>query len=87
MYVCDSVYQYPPNSVTPTGYYAASDYMAAVARAWHEVVNGMFKKFGVLRQRFRHPLEKHGVFFLSVANITQIVFEEECPPFHVNYFD
>jgi len=61
--------------------------MAAVARARHEVVNGMFKKFGALRQRFLHAPEKHGVCFLAVANITRIVFEEERIPFHVNYFN
>jgi hypothetical protein len=86
-YLCDGVYRYLPSSVAPTGHHTADDAMKAVARARHEVVNGMFKKFGVLRQRFRHAPEKHGLCMLSVANVTQICFEEERPPFQLNYYD
>ena len=43
-----------------------------ILRARHETCNGRLKAFGVLRNRFRHQLSKHGKCFHAVANICQL---------------
>ena len=45
----------------------------AVVRARHETVNARLKVFGILNQRFRHNLEKHGLVMHSAAVIVQIM--------------
>ena len=47
-----------------------------VARARHEVINGRFKRFGILRDPYRHSVHKHYMVFGSVAVILQL--ETEC---------
>ena len=86
-YLCDGVYRYRPRSVTPTGTHTPLDRMKAEARARHETVNGRFKRFGVLRQRFRHDRLKHRPCALSVFTIIQVEMEEESPIFQVQYYD
>lgn len=44
-------------------------------RGRHEGVNGRFKDWGALRQKFRHSWAKHGMVFRAVAVITQIEIE------------
>jgi len=39
----------------------------------HETVNCRLKIFGILTQRFRHPLEKRGLVVQSIATIVQIM--------------
>jgi len=60
--------------------------MKARARARHETVNSRFKLFGALGQRFRHAVERHAIVMGAVANISQIVIEEESPSFQIQYY-
>ena len=86
-YLCDGVYRFRPMSVTPTGYNNPDDRMKSIARARHETVNSRFKRFGILRQRFRHDLLKHRCCAYAVINICQVEIEEEAPLFQVQYYD
>ena len=52
---------------TPTGHNNYDQYMKAVARARHETFNGRLKRFGVLTQKFRHGVEKHGPVTHAIA--------------------
>ena len=61
--------------------------MKADARAWHETVNRWLKQFGILSQRFRHQLEKHGIVFMAIANITQLAIMIDQPLFEVKCND
>ena len=73
--------------LTPTGRNNPDQYMKAVARARHECVNGLFKKFRVLETCFRHHRTKHGMVLTAVANIIQAKIQLEKPVFQVNYDD
>ena len=74
--------------VTPTGLNNADQKMKQMARARHETVNGRFKAWGCLKNRFRHSLDKHHLVVMAIANIIQLLIEteEECV-FQVDYFD
>lgn len=72
-------------SVTPNGANDDKQYMQSKVRARHEVVNRRLKQWGVLGQRFRHDLSVHQTIFYAVANITQMIAEEEKTPFAVEY--
>lgn len=72
---------------TPNGLNNDDQYMKAVARARHEAINRRFKHFKVLQSTYRHPLEKHYSCFMAVANVTQMVFQEEGPVWRVTYND
>ena len=74
-------------SMTPSGYNTREQYMKAVARARHETVNSRLKLFGILRQRFRHAVEKHWIVMGAIINISQIIIEEESPLFQIQYND
>ena len=50
-------------------------------RSRQETVNKRFKQFGVLRQIFRHPIEKHASVFRAVAVTTQVNIEQGNPLF------
>ena len=58
---------------------------SARARARQETINSRLKSFGCLSQRFRHPLDKHCVFFTAVAVMVQssIMLGEE--PWQIRY--
>ena len=58
----------------------------SLARARHECINRRFKQWGILSQPFRHPLAKHGVVFMAVANIEQISLMHR-PTWQVEYND
>ena len=73
--------------VVPNGLNNADQHMKAVARARHEVINGLFKQFGCLSHTFRHHRTKHGLAFTAVANIAQAKILLEDPPFQVVYDD
>lgn len=45
----------------------------------HETVNKRIRHFEVLKQVFRHPIEKHEVCFFAVLNITQLILKYEEP--------
>ena len=53
-------------------------------RTRHETVNKRFKQFGVLGQRFRHRLRKHGISFTAVANLAQLMIQNGHPHFSIN---
>jgi hypothetical protein len=42
------------------------------ARARHKTVNKRFKQFGILKQKFRHRLERHQMVFRAVVVLTQL---------------
>jgi hypothetical protein len=54
-------------------------------RARHEVVNGWLKKFKIIDEVFRHPLERHGIAFTAVAVVVQLKFELEQHPHDVKH--
>ena len=47
-------------------------YLMSVARARHETINGMFKRFRALRDIYRHDRLKHVYVFKTVAILTQL---------------
>ena len=55
------------------------------ARGRHETVNGRLKNWNVIDQVFRHNLNLHGICFLAVAVLTQLMFERGYRPYQVNY--
>ena len=74
-------------TITPTGLNTIIDTMRAHVRVQHETLNGRFKQWGVLRDRYRHNLSKHGQYFRAIANMTQIAIENGEPLFSVTYID
>lgn len=74
-------------SETPNGLKNHDQKMKTLARARHETVNSRFKQFGILSQRFRHRLNRHGTVFMAVANITQLAITLDQPLFNVEYND
>ena len=61
--------------------------MQSIVRQRHETVNKRFKQFGVLRDRYRHDLRKHGDVFRAVAVLTQLALDNGEPLFSVDYVD
>jgi hypothetical protein len=45
------------------------------ARARHETINGHLKRWGILKNVFRHIRDKHHIAFRSVLVLTQISIE------------
>jgi DDE superfamily endonuclease len=75
-------------AVTPSGVNNAEERMNQVARARHETVNSLLKRWGVLRTAFRHELVKHATAFHAIAIISQIQIEAgESRLFEVLYDD
>jgi hypothetical protein len=70
---------------TPTGLNNEQQRLEGILRARHETVNGRFKCWAALNGTFRHDVHLHKKVFFSIANIVQIVIEEESPPFQVSY--
>jgi len=88
MYVADGGYRDGfIRAETPNGLNDADQWMKALARARQETVNQRFKNFGICRQRYRHAVEKHGIVFGAVVNISQLIIEEESPLFQIQYND
>lgn len=52
----------------------------------HESLNKRLRLFKVLNVPFRHTLEKHTTCFNAVANITELIIENEEPLFSVNEY-
>ena len=57
------------------------------ARARHETINGRFKNWGILAQKFRHHRDKHSVAFEAVVAISQIEIENGNRPFGVTDYE
>jgi hypothetical protein len=74
-------------SVTPTGNHTGIDRMKSLARARHECINSLFKKYGILERRFRHHHNLHGRVFTAIANIIQLTIMNQGPTFQVDYYD
>ena len=47
-----------------------------MARARHECVHGGLKHWRILKEVFCHDLSKHGLVFIAVANIEQLLLME-----------
>lgn len=62
---------------TPTGMNNEDQRTKAVARGRHETINRRFKIFTCLKQVWRHSVDKHGLAFLPVANITHMLMAVE----------
>jgi len=61
-----------------------------IAKAWcrsrHETVNKRFKQFNVLKNCFRHDIEKHMICFQAIVVVTQIALTDGGEPlFDVPY--
>ena len=65
-------------AMPPTGRNDYHNRQVAVVRARHETVNCRFKMFGVLCQRFRHPLEKHGMVLKAISSVVQLTTSNGC---------
>ena len=61
--------------------------MQARIRSRQETVNGRFKNWGVLRQRYRHEIIHHGDHFRCVAVLTQLSINAEEKLFSTGYRD
>jgi len=68
------------NFVTPTGRWSPEQGLLRVVQARHEQINGMFKQFGVLLQRFRNDREFHPKVVAAVANLVQLKLAHYQPP-------
>ena len=55
------------------------------ARARGETINGRFKNFHILMDRYRHKISMHSHVFCAVAVLTQISLTTVSPTFKVNY--
>ena len=55
------------------------------ARARGETINGRFKSFHILMDRYRHKISMHSHVFCAVAVLTQISLTTVSPTFKVNY--
>ena len=56
----------------------------AKARARGEMINGRFKNFRVLTDRYRHMISMHSYVFCAVAVLMQISLTTVSPTFKVN---
>lgn len=71
---------------TPWSAVSLSDMRAASrSRARHETINGRIKSFRCLETRFRHPLDKHSVFFGTVVVLVQVSIMYGERPWQVHY--
>ena len=57
----------------------------AKARARGETINGMFKNFCIVMDRYRHKISMHSYVFRAVAVLTQVSLTTVSPTFKVNY--
>lgn len=53
--------------------------LACRSRVYHECINGRFKMFNCLQNRFRHSIEKHNLCVFAIANIVQLELENNIP--------
>ena len=74
-YVADSIYN---NDFAIRPEDAETEYehwYMAWARARHEQINRLFKRFKVIKNVFKRDVNKHGIFTHAIANILQIGIE------------
>jgi hypothetical protein len=61
----------PANDANP----AENCLMQARKRAWHEMLNGQLKTWGILSQIFRHNIFLHGNVFQACALETELTMD------------
>lgn len=59
------------------------DYALKIILSRHETVNKRIRQYRVLKNVFRHSLDKHVLCFDAVVNITQLIIKFEQPLFDV----
>ena len=59
------------------------DALYSTVRARHEGVNKRIEQFKVINSTFRHNISTHGLSFHAVANLTQLMILNGCPPFQI----
>ena len=71
----------------PTDYVSAADWKAkTVARSRHESINGHFKRWSILKNRYCHDINEHYIVFQAVVVLTQMSIDELFYlPFEVTY--
>jgi len=75
------------NAEIPTGLNNHDQTMKQSARARHKAINGLFKQYGILQERFRHDRNDHAVVFKAVANLVQAKIMHEGATYQVDYDD
>ena len=71
--------------VTPTGLHNYSDTILAQARAQHETINRLFKRFNCLNECYRHTQKEHYMWFAPSALIAQLDIENGGGTFQIEY--
>lgn len=85
-YIADKGYRDGYNwCYSPTGDDTYADRQIAALRARHENVNRRIKEWGAMQQKWRHPIEKHGIMLGAIANIVQLGLETDAPLRYVHY--
>ena len=85
-YVADKGYRAcEPVAITPTGLQRFIDRQLGTLRARHENINRRLKEFGILQQKFRHSLTKHGIVFSAVANVINLKLKTESPVHKIDF--
>ncbi len=74
-------------SETPNGLNNRDQYMKEVARCRHEQINGLFKSWGILKQRFRGKPWQHGAVMEAIVNVTQAMIQNGEGTWKVYYND
>ena len=72
-------------AVTPRGLHEHVDRVRALVRARHENINGRFKQWRALCERWRHAPHKHGVMFRAIANVIQMGLRSDEPAWPIQY--
>jgi hypothetical protein len=87
MVEADNGYQGEPRKIrTKKDYLTKEDkQMKSVARARHETANKRIKQFGVMKQVFRHDINKHHYFLDATVVLTQLSIESGETLFKVEY--
>ncbi|KAG9414550.1 hypothetical protein AC1031_007957 [Aphanomyces cochlioides] len=80
--LADRGYADPRYFYTPT-YYPETGSQQKQVMVRHETVNARLKQFGVLKQVFRHHVEKHSLCFFAVVNVVELVIENSSPLFAI----
>lgn len=62
-----------------------ADSMQKRVQGRHETVNARFKKFSILKERYRHDITQHGYVFRAVAVLVQISLQNGDPLYNVEY--
>jgi hypothetical protein len=86
-YIADGGYR-TPQALSPYDAYDSEERMyMQICRTRHETINGSFKNFKVVGDRFTRAVEKHGLFLYAVANVVQVgIMYGEMNPFAVSEF-